>query len=388
MQNLGPHRGYHASEDDLSAYLDGELGPRQAKRLERHLRECGTCQRELAELRATRLLLRGVPQRPVPRSFLLPASVADARRRQRAWNAGFVVLRGAAVAVSLALVVLLSGNALLRRGLLPVPGQAGQTAAATALEEPLAVQSQAAAAEEIMPTPSSAVLAAGAQDEQGVLARARAVLPSATAAMEAASLGENAEAAQELAAAEEPTQVRGSPLDHEGPLTALVQEPRPAQPTADGVDGVFSAAAKVGDSDGLTATPNTYGAVPETGVTLELTPMVTALASTPEPTPTSTPAATEPELDVEPLAAEPLVRPTAGDEAPSGLVAAVAPTVAASAEAGEASSASAQEQVPVVPVATPIDTWQQGFHAATGVLVGVLLMVVAGLVWTDHMRRR
>lgn len=386
MQNRGPHHGHHASEDELSAYLDGELGPRQAKRLERHLRACASCQRELAELRATRLLLRRLPQRPLPRSFLLPASVANARRRQHVWNTGFVVLRGAAVAVSLALVVLLSGNALLRRGLLPVPGQAEQTAAVTAVEEQLAAQPEMATAEEIMPTPSTDVWAAGAQDEQGALARARAVLPTATTAMEAASLGESAEAAQELAVAEEPTQVRGSPLDHEGPLTALVEEPRPAQPTVDEVDGVFSAAAKAGDTEEESTTASDrYGAVVETDATPASTP--TALAPTPEPTSASMPAATEPEPGAQELTAEPLAQPTGADEASSGLVAVVAPTMAPLAEAEGALSAPAQE-APIAPLATPIDTWQQGLHAATGVLVGVLLMVVAGLVWTDHMRRR
>ena len=109
-------RGHCVGWDSLSAYLDGELEPRAAERVERHLAGCDGCQCELANLRQMRLALRSAPVQPLPCSFVLPQSVAVARRRVNPWNTGFVFLRGAAVALSLMLALLLSGNALLSTG--------------------------------------------------------------------------------------------------------------------------------------------------------------------------------------------------------------------------------------------------------------------------------
>ncbi|MCS7010872.1 MAG: hypothetical protein NZL98_05855 [Anaerolineales bacterium] len=55
----------------LSAYLDGELRPAEAKRLEQRLAEEDALQRALEDLRQTRALLRQMPQRHPPRNFTL-----------------------------------------------------------------------------------------------------------------------------------------------------------------------------------------------------------------------------------------------------------------------------------------------------------------------------
>ncbi len=68
--------------DRLSAYIDGELDPPAAQRLESHLAECERCRLELEQLRATVSGLRDLPEVEPPRSFTLsPQRVAAPRPR-------------------------------------------------------------------------------------------------------------------------------------------------------------------------------------------------------------------------------------------------------------------------------------------------------------------
>ncbi|NPV84535.1 MAG: hypothetical protein HPY45_00820 [Anaerolineae bacterium] len=55
----------------LSAYLDGELSPRQKENLEQQLKTNTTLRQLLADLRLTRKILRSTPVRRLPRSFTL-----------------------------------------------------------------------------------------------------------------------------------------------------------------------------------------------------------------------------------------------------------------------------------------------------------------------------
>jgi hypothetical protein len=52
----------------LPRYADGELSPRDARRIERHLGTCARCQRELDDVRLTSRLLRGLPVESAPAS--------------------------------------------------------------------------------------------------------------------------------------------------------------------------------------------------------------------------------------------------------------------------------------------------------------------------------
>ena len=68
--------------DRLSAYIDGELDPPAAHRLESHLAECERCRLELEQLRATVSGLQDLPELEPPRSFKLsPEWVAAPRPR-------------------------------------------------------------------------------------------------------------------------------------------------------------------------------------------------------------------------------------------------------------------------------------------------------------------
>jgi hypothetical protein len=68
--------------DQLAAYLDYELPEDQRAVVREHLRRCPQCENELATLRATKQLLRDLPDMAPPRSFRLsPEQVAAANKQ-------------------------------------------------------------------------------------------------------------------------------------------------------------------------------------------------------------------------------------------------------------------------------------------------------------------
>jgi len=76
-------------EEQLSAYLDGELNAVERAALERRLAQDATLRRALGELRQTRALLRALPTPALPRSFALPEvgaldATASAHARNKA----------------------------------------------------------------------------------------------------------------------------------------------------------------------------------------------------------------------------------------------------------------------------------------------------------------
>lgn len=56
-------------QDNLSAYLDGELPPEAAREVERHLEECAVCRDLLNELRSVAHVLGGLPHASAPRGL-------------------------------------------------------------------------------------------------------------------------------------------------------------------------------------------------------------------------------------------------------------------------------------------------------------------------------
>ena len=69
-------------EEQLSAYLDGELSARQTENVERHLSTCEECAALLEELRRTRSLLSALPAHTPRRSFVLGAEYARSPARE------------------------------------------------------------------------------------------------------------------------------------------------------------------------------------------------------------------------------------------------------------------------------------------------------------------
>jgi len=64
----------HLTTARLSAWLDGQLSSAELAQSETHLQTCEVCQQQLAELRQTVALLRGLPRPKLPRSFVLPTA--------------------------------------------------------------------------------------------------------------------------------------------------------------------------------------------------------------------------------------------------------------------------------------------------------------------------
>jgi len=100
--------------DVLNAFLDGRLDPTERAAAADHLAGCAACRGELAELRATVALLRGLPQYAPRRSFRLGAEHAGAAARAEGrlarWLPALPALRAATAAVAVLLLVAVAGD--------------------------------------------------------------------------------------------------------------------------------------------------------------------------------------------------------------------------------------------------------------------------------------
>lgn len=202
--------------DNLAAYLDGRLDARQRARIERHLAECSACRAELAELRQTVSLLKQLPLLPVPRNFTLPASAQAQRRSFVRWNAAFGALRGATVAVALALFLFASGDLLFSVGVLRQGREAPSPQAMMAPQAASEVEPTAPAA-----APLAVELAEQAEPAFGALA--------ATAPEEAVAEAEQPQMLAKAAPVEQTDQVA---LAAEAEQPELSAEPLPEQASA------------------------------------------------------------------------------------------------------------------------------------------------------------
>jgi hypothetical protein len=134
----------HLTIEQLSAFLDEQLAPSEQALCNAHLQTCEQCQNILKELRQTVALVRGLPQPELPRSFILPASVAFVPERRASQDARVTPIRQGSrrlgvyylqrtvralstIAAVIGFIFLLSGLvALLPRGELTSGGSAAQ----------------------------------------------------------------------------------------------------------------------------------------------------------------------------------------------------------------------------------------------------------------------
>lgn len=92
--------------EQISAYLDGSLDPRARPQMEQRLKAEPELARALKQFEATRILLRRVPQRRVPRPFTLTPQMIGQLAPRRGWNSYGLV----SAAASLLLVVVILGD--------------------------------------------------------------------------------------------------------------------------------------------------------------------------------------------------------------------------------------------------------------------------------------
>ncbi|HEX9711850.1 MAG TPA: zf-HC2 domain-containing protein [Actinomycetota bacterium] len=97
----------HREREQLSAYLDGELGDVERTTLEAHISTCEQCAGTLAALRATAGDLRLLAEaEPTPQdAWALRSAIARARRAQRGPRWARVAMASSASAAALALIV-------------------------------------------------------------------------------------------------------------------------------------------------------------------------------------------------------------------------------------------------------------------------------------------
>lgn len=210
------------AQENLSAYLDGELDAREKNRVEKHLQECTICQRELAGLRQTVALLRLVPEVPLPRSFLVP--VAEARPQPvRARQPALTLVRSASLIATFMFVVVLTATLALPRGYGAPLGMGGAPEAAFLQESESPVRDQTepqrteVAALPQAPQPAPRVVETVVVEA----APAESTMASKAAPMRAPLGGEEASAAptsEQVAAQTEALTVRNAAASEETPV--------------------------------------------------------------------------------------------------------------------------------------------------------------------------
>jgi hypothetical protein len=112
-------RSHRRFTEQLSAYIDGELGAPEALALEAHLQSCDSCVTELAELRLTSAALGDLSDVHVPRSFALSAADVSnpvpSRDGIRSLNSG-LRLTGGVLAAALAVLLVMDTGGVLDNG--------------------------------------------------------------------------------------------------------------------------------------------------------------------------------------------------------------------------------------------------------------------------------
>jgi len=141
--------------ESLSAYLDGQLTPKERIRLEKNLQANADLRAILEDLRRTRSLLRNQPRLRAPRNFALTAEMVGARPRNRATFSLFPALRLTSALASFVFVMVVLGEFVFGGKPTAAPmiaAQAPAPAASETLSEPEALlQSSSDTAQEAAP---------------------------------------------------------------------------------------------------------------------------------------------------------------------------------------------------------------------------------------------
>jgi anti-sigma factor RsiW len=324
-------------EESLSAYIDGELSPREKSRVEEHLKECRACSESLTTLRQTVALLQELPVLPAPRSFAVRPAVVRPKpvTAPSAW--GYGLLRGATALATLLLVLLIGADVGLRF--------VGVTSLGS--WAPAAPAPEVAFAPSLEPT----MVPAPAEDEQmfGQTGATEPVRPE-NAEESAPPAAVPAEAADAL---QEPQETAVAPPRAEGaePAGTPIAPPAPAEPPAREGEAVGA-----GGTETCTAVPEAPAPAPTIAKSAEETVQ-------PEPPPAASPEEEEPRMAI--------VSPTE------------TPEIMALAEAPEREPEELRDsELPVEPL--PLSP----LRLAEFFVLGVLVVLASATIFWTWLRRR
>jgi hypothetical protein len=180
--------------EDLSAYLDGQLSPKESARLEEKLQARADLRLALNGLNQTRSLLRSQPAVPAPRNFTLTPKMVGARPAPARSFQLFPAMRLASVMAAVLLVVVLAGDFLTggrQPALVPVAFQSMPMSAPAAEMKSAAEEAAALQAEVPMeaPAPTEAPAAAIMEAPAATEAPAQALMTGAAGQYPAPTLG-------------------------------------------------------------------------------------------------------------------------------------------------------------------------------------------------------
>lgn len=259
-QTGDPGRNPHLTDDQLTMVVDRDAASGEWTAAQGHLADCARCRADVAQLRATRDLLRALPPPRSRRSFrLTEAEARAATPRWRSWGRillpGMAGLRVATATVALLLLAVTATDVLTNRdqdsgetarSSQPVSSpNAGQAFAQSTAPPPTAAMVQAAVVRTVPPVPT-----------QAVAARA----PAAPQAAKANSAGDS-------------SGTTGAPAETaaEGMPHSATSSPIPAG-DASGSGSSFSAAAAAAPETQGTATVPASTPEPATPVPIPATP--------------------------------------------------------------------------------------------------------------------
>ena len=118
---LMKNRSHELIQENLCAYIDGELNASEAAAVEAHLASCPACAWEKQTLEQTSRLLSQAPKVAVPRSFVVREAQVSAPAKTGFFNsARMVYLRGATAAAGVLLAAVVAGDVWLRPVVMPM----------------------------------------------------------------------------------------------------------------------------------------------------------------------------------------------------------------------------------------------------------------------------
>ena len=132
---------HRIGDEELNAYIDGELDAAARSRVEAHMESCAACRETVGELRTVSQALQALPGAQAPRSFALREADVKPMPAQRAgWLAGATPLLGGVATVAFLAFFVLVGVDVADRS---ADSDAGSAASRTLSDERLSSETAA-----------------------------------------------------------------------------------------------------------------------------------------------------------------------------------------------------------------------------------------------------